>query len=53
MEENRPPEDEHQPRAEAPDFEPPRLTVIGTVQELTVGTETAGSVDGAFGASPL
>jgi hypothetical protein len=35
------------PRAEAAGFEPPRLTVIGTVQELTKGKPGAGS-DGQF-----
>jgi hypothetical protein len=30
-------EEQQAPRAEASDFEPPRLTVIGAVQELTQG----------------
>src|SRR3954470_16292862 len=35
MGENGQAEGEHQPRAEASAFEPPTLTVVGTVKELT------------------
>jgi hypothetical protein len=45
-------EEQQAPRAEASDFEPPRLTVIGAVEELTQGSSGSTSDVGLFISAP-
>jgi hypothetical protein len=48
--ENRPaqPRGEHRDNPPPVPYEPPRITVLGTVRELTLGTNTQAQTDGTF-----